>query len=886
MTMRLGTVWVGIAAALSTAYFTQDGAVAKLGFYVPVALGAAVAVGVGVRVHRPQQPVAWLLLGAGLGAFALGDTVYYAYEALHGESAPFPYWSDLGYLSCYVFLLLGLVLLARGAHRRDRTSVIDAAIVATGIGLPLWVFSIAPYAGDTSSTVLARTIAAGYPIADVLVLAAAAHLWFLPVRHPLAVRLLVLGVPPLIAADVVYGAQSIAGTWRTGTWVDAGWLMFYVLTAVAALHPTAAQPVAQRTDAAARLSGARVVGLVLASLVAPGMLVAQDLLGQRVASEPIAVAFVLVTALVLLRVSHLVESLVGAEEKQRSAARFQSLVQSGSDLIHLVEQGGTVRYTSPSSERVLGRPAAQVVGSPLLELVHPADALRFSEHLVRAFEGTVSGAVEVRLSTPAGTWLWVEALASPPSPDEDGVACVVVTSRDVSERKGLEDQLTAQALHDPLTGLPNRRLFHDRVGTALAQRSPGEVTVLFLDLDDFKVVNDSLGHGAGDELLVTIATRLTSALRAGDTVARLGGDEFAVLLQQDVGPGTAERTAARLIEVLHAPVVLGGTEQRPRVSIGIAPAQEDDSTEDVLRNADLAMYMAKGAGKGRFATYQPAMYAATIGRLELLADLRTAIEGEQLRLHYQPTVQLSSGAVTGVEALVRWQHPERGLISPAEFIPLAEESGLVVPLGRWVLRAACREAAGWPQHPDRAPVSIAVNLSTRHLSDASVVDDVRQALAESGLAAGRLVVEITETGLVDDEDVVLGVLHALKEVGVRLAVDDFGTGYSSLSYLRRFPIDVLKVDKSFVDGLGLGGDGEASGLVEAILGMARTLRLTTVAEGIEQPDQLTELTLLGCDSAQGYLLSRPVPPEQLVELLTAPLLEHGGSRLAAAAVPR
>jgi diguanylate cyclase (GGDEF)-like protein/PAS domain S-box-containing protein len=886
MRSRLWWIWAAAALALSVAYFAVGGAGARLGFYVPVAAGSAVALVVGVRVHRPQRPGAWLCIAAGLGTFALGDTVYYSSEALRGEVPPFPSWSDLCYLSCYAFLLLGLVSLARGASRPDRASLIDAAIVGIGIGLPLWVFFIAPYAGDTSSTALARTIAAGYPVADVVLLAAAAHLWFLPVRHPSSVRLLVLAVAPLVAADVVYGAQSLRGTWQSGTWVDAGWLLFYVLTAVAALHPASAEPVQERSDGRARLSGARVTGLVLASLVAPTMLVAQDLLGQEVASGPVAVAFVLVTVLVLLRVSHLVESLASAEAEQRSAAHFQSLVQSGSDVIVLVEHGGAVRYASPSSERVLGLAPERLTGELLLDLVHPSDAPRLAERLARAFDGQDAPAVEVRLRTSAGSWQWVESLASLPSVDEDGVACVVVTSRDVSERRGLEEQLTSQALHDPLTGLANRRRAL-REGMADARvEQPPEVAVLFLDLDDFKVVNDSLGHSAGDQLLVVLAARLQSAVRAGDTVARLGGDEFAVLLQDDVTPATAEATAERLVEALQQPVVIGSTELRTRASIGIAPAQAGDSGEDVLRNADLAMYMAKGAGKGRCAVYRPEMHTATLGRLELLADLRTAIDSDQLRLHYQPTVQLSSGAVTGVEALVRWQHPERGLISPGDFIPLAEESGLVVPLGRWVLRQACRVAAAWPQHPQRAPVTVAVNISTRHLSDRSIVQDVQDALAASGLAPGRLVVEITETGLVDDDDVVLEVLHALKRVGVRLAVDDFGTGYSSLSYLRRFPIDVLKVDKSFVDGLGLTGTGEASGLVQAILGMARTLQLSTVAEGIEQADQLAELADLGCDSGQGYLLSRPVPADQLGALLSATLLDAGSGLVAAAPAAR
>ena len=282
--------------------------------------------------------------------------------------------------------------------------------------------------------------------------------------------------------------------------------------------------------------------------------------------------------------------------------------------------------------------------------------------------------------------------------------------------------------------------------------------MLFLDLDDFKGINDTLGHGAGDVLLNDVARRLAGAVRAGDTVARLGGDEFAVLLEQDVQPDTAEQIATRLLEALAEPLLVAGHELRTSVSIGIAPAFDGDDSEAVLRNADLAMYMAKGSGKGRHATYQPEMYAATLGRLELLADLRRAIVAGELRLHYQPTVDLGTGLVTSVEALVRWQHPVRGLISPAAFIPLAEETGLIIPLGRWVLGEACREAATWPTDEAGAAPSIAVNISTRHLAEADIVQDVGLALAEAGLQADRLVVEITETGLVDDTDVVLDAL--------------------------------------------------------------------------------------------------------------------------------
>ena len=392
--------------------------------------------------------------------------------------------------------------------------------------------------------------------------------------------------------------------------------------------------------------------------------------------------------------------------------------------------------------------------------------------------------------------------------------------------------------------------------------------MLFVDLDDFKSVNDSLGHAAGDGLLVEVARRLTAVVRAGDSVARLGGDEFAVLLDTDVEPGTGEALGRRIVEALRPPVLLGETEVRPAASIGVATASSGTDPEELLRNADLAMYMAKGSGKGRYEVFRPEMYAATVGRLELVADLRRALEREELRLHFQPTVRLETNQVSGVEALVRWEHPSRGLLGPATFIPLAEETGLIVPMTRWILARACEAAAGWAVPPGGRPVTLAVNLSTRHLADPVVVDDVSLALAESGLDPARLLLEITESGLLGDGEEMLDILHRLKGLGVRLAVDDFGTGYSSLSYLRRFPIDVLKVDKSFVDGLGL--EGEATALVRAILEMARSMNMTTVAEGIEVGHQLDELAALGCDLGQGFLLSRPLTPDRLAELLADP----------------
>jgi diguanylate cyclase (GGDEF)-like protein len=397
--------------------------------------------------------------------------------------------------------------------------------------------------------------------------------------------------------------------------------------------------------------------------------------------------------------------------------------------------------------------------------------------------------------------------------------------------------------------------------------------VLFLDLDDFKRVNDSFGHAEGDCLLIMVADRLVSATRGCDTVARLGGDEFAVLFTNLRDQEDAVTVADRITRAMREPISLGGTQVTISPSVGIATAGHGSSSDALLRNADVAMYRAKASGKGRHAVFEPSMHAEVLVRVQLETDLRRAVERGELRLHYQPIVRLDDGEVAGAEALVRWEHPERGLVFPSDFIPLAEETGLVVPLGRWVLGEACRQARHWyerqpgtvpaaPAGSDGSlPLGVTVNISGRQLAEASFVDDVHAALDRSGLSPQCLVLEITESVVMQHTDATLDKLHALKALGVRLAVDDFGTGYSSLSYLQRFPLDILKIDKAFVGPVAMGAGDPV--LARAIIALGQTLRLETVAEGIEHAAQCDELLALGCKYGQGYHFGRPVPMEEL-----------------------
>jgi diguanylate cyclase (GGDEF)-like protein len=453
------------------------------------------------------------------------------------------------------------------------------------------------------------------------------------------------------------------------------------------------------------------------------------------------------------------------------------------------------------------------------------------------------------------------------------VSGFVANFRDITDRKNLEDQLAHQAFHDPLTGLANRALLLDRIDHALAtaRRDPKRhLALLYLDLDDFKTVNDALGHEAGDKLLREAADRLAAGLRPGDTASRLGGDEFAVLLEGLPDRDLAYEIGARLLESLQAPFDASGEGVFVNASIGIAVSTGLDDAAGLLRNADLAMYRAKNEGKGRFEIYEAGMHAVVVDRMALKADMRRGLAEDEFEPYYQPIVDLETGRITGVEALVRWNHPERGVVAPVAFIPLAEETGLIIPIGSRVLHRACADAAKWlAEFGDRAPKSMSVNLSPRQIQDPGVVAEVELALSQSGLEPSALTLEITESFLLDDTESAAVTLAQLKALGIRIALDDFGTGYSSLTHLDRFPVDVLKIDKSFVDALG-SNDGERSSLVGAIVNLGMMLGLHVTAEGIEGSGQLASLRSMGCELGQGFLFAKPMDAAALCETMARP----------------
>jgi diguanylate cyclase (GGDEF)-like protein/PAS domain S-box-containing protein len=571
-------------------------------------------------------------------------------------------------------------------------------------------------------------------------------------------------------------------------------------------------------------------------------------------------------------VSLALESAALTEEVHRRAgeARFASLVQHASDLITVLAADATIVYQSPSVERVLGYAAEDVVGSRFDRLLAQGEEGKLLHLLADRSAGSEPQVLECAVRHMDGSVRQFEILYTDLL-DDDNVRGIVLNGRDVSERKAFEEQLAHQAFHDPVTNLANRALFVERVRHAVtrSRREGDGIAVLFMDLDDFKTVNDSLGHAAGDAVLLEVAKRLDACVRASDTAARFGGDEFAIVLEDVASAQDAADAAERILESLAAPLQVDGKEIYIGSSLGISVVSGDlaADADELIRNADAAMYIAKRDGKGGYRIFEPAMHEGVLERLELRADLQRAMAAGQLELHYQPVVRLADGGVTGVEALLRWRHPERGIVPPDLFIPLAEEMGLIVPIGRWVLREACRQARQMQKLLSAdPPLTMAVNLSVKQLQHSDIAADVADALAEFGLPAGCLTLEITETVMMTDTETSLQRLDDLKRLGVRLAMDDFGTGYSSLSHLSQLPVDVIKMDRSF---LSAGASPQTSALASAVVSLGETLRLEVVAEGIEYEEQWNGLRELGCDLGQGFLFARPMDAHTTLEYLRA-----------------
>jgi diguanylate cyclase (GGDEF)-like protein/PAS domain S-box-containing protein len=856
------------------------------------AVGAAISCWARAAATSGRTRRSWALFGASALSWGLGQAVWTWYESILGIEVPFPSLADVGYLAAVPLMASALLMLpvaSQSLANRAR-SVFDGLLVASSILLMSWILVLRPLISAGGDSLLGLSISLAYPIGDVVVvtivvfmLARLRQTGAMPVPLPL----LGTGLIAYAVSDSGFVYGTLTGTYASGALIDLGWFAGFLLIMLAGRKPAGA-----RADDVDGSAGAGPLGVLLPYLAVSAALVTNVIDHLRVESggsfvfwiRSVIIALMigrqLLTVLENLSLTRHLEARVGQRtaELRASEQRFRALVQHSSDVVTVVDLDAVVIYQSESVTRVFGYPVHDLTGEPLTKVLALDSAVRLHEALQQAAlrpYGTV--VLELPISHRDGRLRQAEMTITNLL-DDASVGGLVLNTRDISERKELEDQLVHEAFHDSLTALANRALFKDRVDQALRRRQTGPqpetVAVLFLDLDGFKEVNDSLGHASGDQLLIQVAQRLSSSVRSEDTVARFGGDEFAVLIERMTGGHEAEETARRLIDGLRHPFVIEGKELHVRASLGIALADpEAEDAHQLMRNADLAMYQAKADGFGGFTRFDPQMHHALVERLQLEHDLRRALEaGNELELHYQPTIELSTGELMGFEALARWRHPVRGLIPPVEFIPLAESTGLIRQLGSWVLDQACRQAVAWGMATAARPLTMSVNVSGRQFEQSELPSIVAMVLAETGLPAERLCLEMTESVLMNDTEENLALLTRLKEMGVRLAIDDFGTGYSSLSYLHRFPVDVLKIDRSFVDRLNQATDEAA--LARTIVQLGQSLGMVTVAEGIEQYDQFLALNRMTCEIGQGYYFSRPLPAEEAGRLLRAGAGDH------------
>ena len=851
--VALGTVWLvtGFGGPTVTRYV-------GLLYEQPAAFAIViVAAATARRLSNGPLRRAWISLTLALALFAVGEVIAAA-SWLRGLD-PFPGPADIFYCMFYLPLVAAALWLIRAAAVRVPWIQLsfDAAIFVVGFGAFFWFLVVQPAATHAQLGLLKEALSETYLALDcfcllmfgVLLLTGAGNIGGR--RIPL---LLLAGFATMFLADILWSLAKVRGYYLPGGFQDVLYLDWRLPVAVGARAQLRA--VASPARAASGTSDALARSLPYAAMAAAFLVLVY--LSRGDLGRPATLMTAIVFALTLLLMFRQAAMLRMAEE------HYASLVANAADVIMIVGTDGVVRFASPASSRVLGLKPEEITGKTLAELWGGEDGERLRRFLGEV-ASTASGAVgPVELGIERGSQRYVvEGVGSNLSGDP-AVRGLALNFRDISERKVLEEQLRQLAFHDPLTLLANRNLFRDRVQHALtlAQRDQGGVAVMFLDVDNFKNINDSFGHDAGDRLLHEVAQRIVKASRSSDTVARLGGDEFAVLLEGIATVAEAPRLADALIAGLAAPFSVEGREVRVTASVGVAFSGPGTTAEALLSNADLAMYHAKAGGKNRHVAFQPRMQTLLDERLRLEADIGRALAQQEFFLEYQPIVDLGTRSLLGVEALVRWRHPEAGVLMPARFIHVLEECNQIANLGRWVLKQACRDVCAWRRSIAGASgLRLAVNISARHLQHGELVQNVLQALEVSGFEPGNLVIELTESTLMYDTEANLEHFHRLKALGVKLAIDDFGTGYSSLSYLHRFPIDILKIDRSFVSRLTSSDEGPE--LARAVISLGETLGLDTVAEGIELEPQVAALLALGCVAGQGFLFARASSLEQL-----------------------
>jgi diguanylate cyclase (GGDEF)-like protein/PAS domain S-box-containing protein len=855
---------LGVAAAFAYVVIPHSAATELVLYDGVVAVALIVSV-IGCRRWPRPDRLPWVCVSLSLAGFLCGQLLWWTYERA-GEH-PSPSLADGFSLAGYLPLAAAAFALARSREEEsDRAAWLDAGILVAVAGLLIWDGLVQPNIDDPDVTLPTLAVTLAYPIADLLVLGLVIRLLFMRTARDMAATTFIAGVTLKLTADLAFAWEDLTGTFVSGSWVGATWLVGYLLLGFAALRPWAQAPVDETEPDGA---GRGRLALVLAAVVIPPLVFLGDLSRRQLLTVDTAAVAALVTMLVMALVAarlwtllRLTRRLEGRRGEQRLAALISHLV----DAILVVGADARIAFSSPAAAKLLDMNASELSGRSLPDFF-TEDSRRGVTRVLHRLPNLAAGAtvsLDGRVYTGAGDVRVVEGTACNLLSD-NGVDGIVVTLRDVTERAKLEQQLKRRAFHDDLTGLANRALFTDRLAHALAAagRDPGQqVAVLFVDIDDFKTVNDGMGHSAGDELLRAVGERMRASLRPGDTVARLGGDEFAVLLERVPSASYAIQVAERMLELLMLPVDVAGLSLAVPASVGVTLAGPGSTVESLLQDADIAMYTAKSRGKAGVALFDETLRGVAARRLALRVELPHALRSGQFRLAYQPIINTSVGRIAGFEALIRWHHPRRGILDPAEFIPAAEESGAIVEIGCWVLEQACRQAALWNAQ-SLNPLNMSVNVSAAQLQNPGFSDVVSTVLDATGLPPALLTIELTESVLVEHAQIT-PVLAELRELGVGIAIDDFGTGYSSLAYLQKFPVTSLKVDRAFVAELSARGN---SGLVRSILSLAEALGLSTVAEGVETIDQLEILGDLRCHFVQGFYLGTPQTVDEVEALL-------------------
>jgi diguanylate cyclase (GGDEF)-like protein/PAS domain S-box-containing protein len=820
-----------------------------------------------------RRRLAWRLILTAL-VLDLVASVGWAYTALT-ENVTFGSWPDVLYIFYYPLAAwaFGLLYLDLGGRFATPRALIDFTTVTIGFGSLLWFTALAPVSGLTGTQLLENWSVVGYGLGDAIAIIAAAMVamqisdW----RGERAIVWLLIGMVVTLVSDLLWVNAELRGTYEIGGASDVGYFVFYLcMFAAVRFQLVDRHPGTSTLGLQGDLRGS----LPIVALMVGTIALLDDRLGLATGQSPLLVSvLVAATLLVVAGQAFATREVIGLHREvatRRFDERLTELVRRSSDMIAICDAEGVIRYASPSSEQLLGVAPGELAGQRLDDVLGPE-----ARHVREIFDQVLREPHSEQVTN-----------FSIPKDDADkrsfkmvianlchveSIRGVTLNIRDITDATRLNDQLRTLAFHDSLTLLANRSLFSDRVHQAIRHVPDGMTpAVLFIDLDNFKTVNDSLGHSAGDQLLRSFAHRLVQCTRAGDTVARLGGDEFAVLIDHAPGIDAAMAVARQVLDACRQPFDIDGRPLRVGCSVGVAIADRVSNVERLLRNADAAMYSAKSRGKGHAEIFQPEMLRAARRRMRIENELATAIDGGQLEAHYQPIVDLNSRHLVGVEALMRWRHPTRGLVMPADFIPLAEETGQIVPMTQWILGRACADVARLQRDiAHGGGLRVSVNVSSRYLNHGNIVEDVRNGLMANQLDPACLILEVTESLLLENSARLERTFQDLKTLGVRLALDDFGTGYSSLAYLHRFPIDILKIDRSFVERLA--GDGEGAGgvdavaLARAILSLADALGLDTVAEGIEHDAQRDTLLELGCKTGQGYSFGKAMPVGEVLD---------------------